>query len=490
LRRQLVSQFILESVLVNLLALAAAVIIVLVCFPWFGPFVGKDIAAGSTSSGIWHAPFFWLATASIFVVSAFVVGAYPAFVLSSFRPVAVLKGKFKNSSKGIFLRKSLVVVQFVLSLLLVAGSITVYTQLSFMQHQQLGYDKDQILVVKAPPITDSTFPQKIKVFQARVQQDPAVAGIGLSSDIPGKAVLGRNGIRRATQDKTENFETFISEVNETFLKTYGMTLVAGRNIQVTDSVNPFAPVVGKAGVLVNERVVQALGYKSNAAAVNQPIVFAYGPGEIRGEIVGVVKNYHQRSLKEAYDPMLYCYPAYDNWRYFSIQATANHLPQTLATIAEAYKTIFPGNPYEYFFLNEYFGRQYQSDQRFGKVFGLFTGLAIFVACLGLLGLSSFMIRLRTKETGIRKVLGASVGSLLVLFARDFVRLVGVATLIAMPLVYLGANRWLSNYAFHIQPGWVIFMGPPLLLLVISLAMIGIQSVKTALGNPAESLKTE
>jgi putative ABC transport system permease protein len=188
--------------------------------------------------------------------------------------------------------------------------------------------------------------------------------------------------------------------------------------------------------------------------------------------------------------MLYCYPAYDNWRYFSIQATADHLPQTLATIADAYKTIFPGNPYEYFFLNEYFGRQYQSDQRFGKVFGLFTGLAIFVACLGLLGLSSFMIRLRTKETGIRKVLGASVGSLLVLFARDFVRLVGVATLIAMPLVYLGANRWLSNYAFHIQPGWVIFMGPPLLLLVISLAMIGIQSVKTALGNPAESLKTE
>jgi putative ABC transport system permease protein len=490
LRWQLMGQFILESVLVNLLALGLAVLIVLLCFPWFGPFIGKDIAAGSASSGIWHAPLFWLATVSIYLISAFVVGAYPAFVLSAYRPVAVLKGKFKNSAKSIYLRKSLVVVQFVLSLLLIAGSLTVYLQLSFMQHQQLGYNKDQILVVKAPPVADSTLPQKIRVFEARLQQDAAVFSIAASSDIPGKTVIDRNGVRRATQDKTQNSNTFISQVNEHFLQTYGITLVAGRNIKITDSVNQFARVVGKARVLVNERVVQMLGYKNDAAALNQQIVFGYGPGEVRGEIVGVVRNYHQRSLKEAYDPMLYTYPASNNWRYYSIHATADHLSQTLATIADTYKTIFPGNPYELFFLNEYFGRQYESDQRFGKVFGLFTGLAIFVACLGLLGLSSFMIRLRTKETGIRKVLGASVSSLLVLFALDFVKLVIVATLIALPVVYLGVDKWLSGYAFHIQPGWVIFMAPPLLLLTISLLMIGVQSLKTALANPVDSLKTE
>ena len=490
LRLQLIGQFILESVMVNLLALVVATVIVLVCFPWFGPFIGKDIAAGSASSGIWHALDFWLVTASIFLVSAFVVGAYPAFVLSAFRPVTVLKGKFKNSTKGIFLRKSLVLVQFVLSLLLIAGSVTVYTQLSFMQRQQLGYNKDQILVVKAPPVADSTFPQRIRVFEARLQQDPAVSTIAASSDIPGKTVIDRNGVRRATQDKKQNFNTFISQVNENFLKTYGITLVAGRNIQVTDSVDQFAPVVGKVGVLVNERVVQMLGYKTNEAALNQPIVFGYGPGEVRGEIVGVVRNYHQRSLKEAYDPMLYTYPASNNWRYFSIHATADHLSQTLATIADTYKSIFPDNAYELFFLNEYFGRQYESDQRFGKVFGLFTGLAIFVACLGLLGLSSFMIRLRRKETGIRKVLGASVSSLLLLFALDFVKLVLMATVIALPVTYFGVNHWLSNYAFHIQPGWVIFVGPPLSLLLISLAIIGFQSLKTASANPVESLKTE
>jgi putative ABC transport system permease protein len=490
LRLQLMGQFILESVLVNLLALGMAVVIVVLCFPWFGPFIGKDIAAGSTSSGIWHAPLFWLATASIFLISAFVVGAYPAFVLSAYHPVTVLKGKFKNSAKGIFLRKSLVLVQFVLSLLLIAGSVTVYTQLSFMQHQQLGYNKDQVVVVKAPPVADSTLPEKIKVFEARLRQDPAVSSIAASSDIPGKTVIDRNSVRRATQDKTENSNTFISEVNENFLKTYGITLVAGRNIQITDSVNPFAPVVGKAGVLVNERVVQMLGYKSDEAALNQPIIFGYGPGEVRGEIVGVVSNYHQRSLKEGYDPMLYAYPANNNWRYYSIHATADHLSQTLATIADTYKLIFPGNPYELFFLNEYFGRQYESDQRFGKVFGLFTGLAIFVACLGLLGLSSFMIRLRTKETGIRKTLGASVSSLLWLFALDFVKLVVMATLVALPVVYFGVNQWLNSYAFHIHPGWLIFIGPPLLLLVISLSMIGFQSLKTALANPVDSLKAD
>jgi len=428
--------------------------------------------------------------ASIYLVSALVVGAYPAFILSAFRPVAVLKGKFVNSGKGVALRKGLVMVQFVLSLLLIAGSITVYAQLSYMEHTSLGYNKDQVLVVKAPTNTDSTFGKRIQVFKTRLLQDPAVSGVAPSSDIPGKTVTGRNSIRRATDDKKHNLVTYISQVNEDFFKTYGVQLAAGRNLQnITDTLNPFN-VKGRVGVVVNERVVQSLGYKNNAAAVNQDIVFSYGPGEIPARIVGVVRNYHQRSLKEAYDPMLYFFPSVDNWSYFSVRVSTDHLPQTLASISEAYKTVFPGNPCDYFFLNEYFDQQYQGDQRFGKVFGLFTALVIFVACIGLLGLSSFMIRLRTKETGIRKVLGASVSSLVVLFSKDFVRLVGWATVIAIPVIYVGADRWLRNYAFHIGLEWYILVAPPALLLVVALAVVGIQSVKTALANPAESLKTE
>jgi putative ABC transport system permease protein len=321
-------------------------------------------------------------------------------------------------------------------------------------------------------------------------QDVSVRGIAPSSDIPGKTVVDRNGMRQASQDKTHNYLTFISQVDEHFLGTYGMSLAAGRNLRRSDTMNPFTDHAGKIGVLVNEKIVQALGYKNNEAAINQDIIFSYGPGEHAGQIVGVVRNYHQRSLKEGFDPMLYIYPTFDNWRYFSIQVKPDHLQQTMGDIERVYKEVFAGNPYEYFFLNEYFGRQYQSDQRFGKVFGLFTALAIFVACLGLLGLSAFMIRLRTKETGIRKVLGASIYSLLVLFSKDFVKLVAVATIIAIPLVYWGASSWLRNYAFHIRLDWVIFLGPPILLLVISLAMIGVQSLKTALTNPVNSLKSE
>jgi len=490
LRRQIIGQFILESVLVNLLALGVAGIIVVLCFPLFGPFIGKAIDRGTASSGIWHAPSFWLATLSVYLVSAFLVGAYPAFVLSGFRPAAVLKGKFGNAGRGILLRKSLVVVQFVLSLLLIAGSITVYSQLRYMQRESLGYDKDQIVVVKAPAFTDSTFDTKMQVFQSDLQQDPAVLDIAPSSDVPGKIVTDRNAMRRATEDKTHNQVTSLSRINDRFLDTYGMSLAAGRNLQKSDTVNPFNPLYGKIRLLLNEKAVRSLGYKSNEAAINKDIIFSYGSGELSGQIVGVVRNYHQRSLKEAYDPMLYWYPAYNDWRYFSVKVKAGHLGQTLAGIGTVYKNLFPGNAYEYFFLNEYFGRQYQSDERFGKVFGLFTALAIFVACLGLLGLSAFMIRLRTKETGIRKVLGASVYSLLLLFSKDFVRLVAVATIIAIPLVFWGASQWLGNYAFHIRLEWFIFVGPPFLLLVISMAMIGVQSLKTALANPVDSLKTE
>lgn len=489
-RVQIVWQFILESVLINLLALVLSAVIVWCCFPFFGAFVGKDIAHGTPDSGIWHASFFWAGVVSVYLVSALAVGAYPALILSAFRPAAVLKGKFVNSGKGMMLRKALVMVQFVLSILLIAGTITVYSQLSYMEHQRLGYDKDQMLIVRAPTIRDSTFTTRIGVFQTRLLQDPAVGGVAPSSDIPGKPVIGRNFVRKGTDDKTHNLATYISEVNENFFKTYGMELVAGRALQrATDTINQFQ-VGGIARVIVNERVVQGLGFKSNEAALNQDIVFGYGPGPIPARIVGVVRNYHQRSLKEGYDPMLYCYPSYDNWRYFSVRVSTGHLQQTLAAISQAYRSVFPGNPFDYFFLNEYFNRQYLSDHRFGKVFGLFTVLAILVACLGLLGLSSFMIRLRTKETGIRKVLGASVGSLMILFSKDFVRLVGWATVISIPLIYAGAGMWLRNYAFHIGIGWYILAAPSALLLMIALVLVGVQSAKTAFGNPAESLKTD
>ena len=486
LRWQLIGQFIMESVLVNLVALILAAVIVLVCFPFFGAFIGKDISEGSASSSLWHASGFWLSLVTIFLTGAFLVGAYPALVLSAYKPVLVLKGKFFQSGKGILLRKVLVSFQFVLSLLLIAGTVTVYRQLFFMRNQSLGYNLDQVVVMKIPPAFDSTFDYKLKSLQAQLLRNPAIADVAISTEIPGKTVVERNGIRKETEDQTHNFMTNILEVDHHFVNTYQMRLAAGRDFTFQDTSDYRRP---KTKVIVNEEVVKGLGFKSNEAALRQNIIIPYGI-EVHAEIIGVLSNYHQRSLRESYDPMIYLYPNGTNWAYLSVHIRAGNIPGSLATIEKSFKSTFSGAPFEYFFLNEFFDRQYQSDQRFGKVFGLFTILTIIVACLGLLGLASFIVRLRVREIGIRKVLGASIYSILVLFSKDFVILVGIAAVIALPVTYFLVHLWLSNYAFHISLDAFIFILPPLILLFISLITIGLQSLKAALANPVKSIKAE
>lgn len=487
-KSQLVTQFIAESFVTNLLAVSMAAIIVVSCFPFFSGFIGKNISQEFLSSGLLHQPEFWLTVIVLFITGAFLVGAYPAFVLAGYQPALVLKGKFSQSAKGIFLRKSLVSLQFALSILLIAGTIMVYKQLAYMRNQQLGYNKDEIVIIKAPVATDSTFNSKILAFKNELVKNPAVKGIAGSSDIPGKLVTDRNSIRKASDDQTHNFITYIVQADENFVPTYQMVTAAGRNFSKTDSADfRTAP---RLSVMVNEVIVKALGYKNNEAAIHQPVIFSYGPGEIRAEIIGVVKNYHQRSLRETYDPILYLYPSGNYWSYLSVHLSTENLQKNLASIGASYKTIFSGDPFEYFFLDEYFDHQYQADQRFGRVFNLFTILAIFVACLGLLGLSSFLMRLRTREIGIRKVLGASVSGILILFSKEFVKLVGIASVIAIPVFYFIANEWLKNYAFHIQLSVLLFVLPPVLLLFIALLTISIQGIKAALINPVKSIRTE
>jgi putative ABC transport system permease protein len=489
---QVISQFMIESLIINLLALFVASLLIMLCFPYFGIFVGRELTHGSASSNIWHAPKFWLALAGVFFSSAFIVGAYPAFVLSSYKPVTVLKGKFFMSARGLLLRKALVSFQFVLSLLLIAGTITVYKQLRFMQHGELGYDPNQVLIVKAPVIFDPSLPIKKASFAAAIKGDPTISNITATTDIPGKRIVWDNSIRKATDDKTHNLITDIMEVDTSFIPAYRMQLLAGRNFTTADTANIFQPVRPTVRVILNEKVIKMLGFKDAESAVHQSVTFLFGSGDVQAEIIGVIKNYHQRSMKEDYDPVLLYTPSPEvaSSRYFSINLNTQHVDQQLASIKSIYKSVFPSSPFEYFFLDDYFNQQYQADQQFGRVFGLFTILAILVACLGLLGLSSFMIKLRTKEIGIRKVLGASVPSLLLLFSKDFIRLVVLASLIALPVSWFLISKWLEDFAFHIQLNWMIFVLPPLLLAAISVATISLQSVRAALVNPIRSLKTE
>lgn len=490
-RWQLVGQFITESFIVNLLALALAVLIALCCFPFFEPFVGKNMSNVYSSEGIWNTAGFWLVLSVIFIIGAFLVGSYPALVLSSFKPVDVLKGKFSRSGKGVFLRKALVSFQFILSLLLIGGSVTVYRQLDFMRSQDLGYNKDQVLVIKAPAVFDSLYVNKFALFISQLTANPAVNSVSLNSDIPGRSIIERNSVRKASEDASHNFITSVMQIDDHFIKTFQVKLVAGRNFRPNDTVDINQTDIRNIPVMINESLAKGLGFPNAEAALQQTVLLKIRVSELPCQIVGVLKDYHQRSLKETYDPIIYYCPAnYSNGNYFVLNMNTHNLQHDLATMKGTYNNIFPGTSFEYFFLNDYFNAQYKADQQFGKVFGLFTMLAIFIACLGLLGLSSFMIRLRTKEIGIRRVLGASVYSILALFSRDFVRMICLASLVAIPVVYYMAHKWLSNYAFHIGMGWYIFVVPPLLLIVISLAITVLQSTKAALNNPVNSLKTE
>jgi putative ABC transport system permease protein len=488
-RVQLVTQFLMESVIINLLALAIATTMVLVCFPYFGRFTGVAIDREFISSGLLSQPAFWLILAASFLAGAFLVGAYPAFILSAFKPALAVKGRIFQSAKGILLRKSLVSFQFVLSILLIAGTITVYSQLFYMQHQELGYNKDQMLVVNAPEIYDSAaYADKMVAFKTELLHNPAVTGISTSNEVPGRTPLGRNSARKANEDQTHNFTAFQVAIDENFIKNFQMKMAAGRDFYPDERWN--LSDSQKTKVIINEQLVKGLGYSSDEVAVNQDITFRFGNQDRQGTVIGVLKDYHQRSLQEPYEPILYFSPTWNYWKFISIHTSSDHLNGEIASIEKIYKTIFNGNAFSYFFLDDYFNRQYQADQRFGKIFSLFTGFAIFVACLGLLGLSSFVIRVRTREIGIRKVLGASVFSLLQLFSLDFIRLVGLSSLIALPVIWFSASRWLDNYAFHVRLNWLMFVAPPVFLLSLALMTICLQSLKAALSNPIKNLRTD
>lgn len=487
-KKQLILQFLLESCIINLLALMLACLLIAGTMPLFNQFIGKNIGAGFFTQGLGSEPSFWFIASGIFFTGAILVGAYPAFILSSFKPVKVLKGLIIKSNSGMSLRRVLVSFQFILSIMLIAATLIVFHQLNFMRNGNLGYKKNQVLVIKSPAIFDSTIVSRYDYFKSEILKMPFVSNATSTSDIPGDMIRYRNTVRRSDQDIQSNFTTYLLETDHNFINTYNIEMLAGKNFLPSDSsrISPDNDVK----VMINEQVVKALGYKSAEEAINREIIFRLGPNDIRGRITGVVRNYHQRSLKEQYDPILYYFPSYAGWKYVSVNMQTANLNNNLAAIEASYKKAFPGNPFEHFFQDDFFNRQYQADQRLGNVFGLFAVLAIIVACLGLLGLSSFVIKIRTKEIGIRKVLGASVSGILILISKDFVKLICFAAVIAIPLVYWAASEWLNNYAFHISLTWFMFIIPPLALLLIALFTICLQSLKTALTNPVKSLRTE
>lgn len=486
-RGQLIRQFLMEALVLNTIALVAAAFIIFVAQSWFNTFTGKDISRVLFLNGAGYTWQFWLLIGGILFTGALLAGAYPAFVLSAFKPVKVLKGKFHQSGKGILLRKGLVTFQFTLSIILIAGAIIVYKQLMYMEGNDPGYDKDQLLIVKSPAVFDSTLQTKIGYFRNTLLQNRAIISMAASADIPGKAIFARNSVRTSLLEESK-VTPFLEEIDPYFVPTYGMKLAAGRNLSVSNQPNVYE--VRQTQVLLNETTVQRLGYASNEAAIGQHIYITSYWGDIKGEVIGVIRNYHQQSLRQKIEPIVYYHNNHSGWGYFSIRIKPGDLPKEISVIEKTYNQLFPGNAFDSYFLDEYFNRQYRADNQLGNIFHLFTILAIVIACLGLVGLSTYTIRLRTKEIGIRKILGSSTVNIVWMFSGDYMKLVALSTIIALPIVYFGAHRWLENYAFHITPGWWIFLAAPLVLLTISLLTTLIQTIKAALINPAKSLRND
>jgi putative ABC transport system permease protein len=474
-RRQLIVQFISESALLNFLALVLALLIVAAAIPGFNKISGQDL-----SFSLFSTAKFWLSLAALFVVGVFFSGLYPAFVLSGFKPIEVLKGKMVATKQGALLRKSLVVLQFAASLFLLIGTVTVYNQIQYMRKQKLGIDIDQTLIITPPIVrTDSTYFQQMNAFKQSLLHGSSVKSVAASSTIPGQRVdWNAGGIKLVGAPDGSQKQYRVIGVDYDFLDVYSLKLIAGRRFSKEFGTD-------EESVIFNRKGVEQLGFNKPEEAIGKKIDF-WGR---QYTVAGVTENFHQQSLRESFEPLiLRCIPGVNG--YFSVKTNAGQVDQTITQAKTAWNKFFPGNTFEYFFLDDHFAAQYKADQRFGQVFGVFTSLAILVACLGLFGLASFTTLQRTKEIGIRKVLGASVVRILGLLYKEFALLLLIAFVIAVPLAWMTIDNWLHGYAFRVDIRWMYFILPFGTIIVIALLTVSFQSVKAALANPVKSLRTE
>lgn len=476
LRRQLIGQFLFESFLINTLATLLAIGLIAACLPVFNAVAGKNMTLSLLATTN-----FWSTLALIFISGTLLSGIYPAFVLSSFKPITVLKGKLTTTSHGAFLRQALVIGQFSASVLLMVGTFTVYRQLHFMQQQDLGVKIDKTLVLKGPNVLDSTYDNKLTGFRDEVLRIPGIGYITSSTEVPGQKVgWNAGGIAEVGADNSKVRQYRVIGIDYDFVKAFDMKIIAGRNFS-----RDFRSDTG--AVLYNEAAIKNMGFRTPREVLNKRINF-WGK---QYTIVGIVSNHHQESLREAYDAHIFRLIPDAN-TYYSIKLTAgrDNYPSIIDAVKTRFKSFFPGNPFEYFYLEDHYAEQYKGDRQFGQTFSLFAGLAIFVSCLGLLGLASFVTNQRTKEIGIRKISGAGVSNILTLLTKDFMRPILISFLIATPLTWFVLEKWLDNYAFRISLTPGLFIGPAILILLVALLTITTQTLRAANTNPVKSLRSE
>jgi putative ABC transport system permease protein len=483
-KSQLVRQFLTESFLINVIALVLAFALLFLLQSPFNSLIGHKLSVSYLFAKSLGGYVVTIGLLGLLLLGIFISAFYPAFVLSSFRPILVLKGRFTTSKKGIILRKGLVIGQFAITVILIIGSFVVYRQIRFMNRQELGLNINQVLVVSGPGLTpdDSTFLTRENSFMQQVKQIPGIQGAAASWNVVGGETGRSFNIRREGQDNTVHFTMRHNGISAGWLSLYKIKLLAGRDYTYSD----FDPDFGKRhNIIVNQSATKLLGFKSPEDAIGKTIY----RGQRQWTVIGVIGDYHQKSLRFPIEPTLLM-PAYGNGSNISIKIETTDMPAAIAALKKTYDSFFPGNLFDYYFLDQHYNEQYANDQLFGKAFSIFAGFAVFIACLGLLGLSLFATAQRTKEIGVRKVLGASVGNIVLLLSRDFVGLVLLAFVIASPITWFIMHRWLQDFAYRIDIEWWVFVLAGALALFIALATISFQAIRAAVANPVKSLRTD
>lgn len=467
-RTQIARQFIGESVILCVIAFILSVGLSALLLPLFNQLAGKII-----SPGIFNNLNYLLVLFISAIAIGLLAGIYPALILSSFKPVVVLKGRFASGIKGIFLRKALVVAQFSISIALIIGTIVVYTQMRFMRNRDLGFAKDQIVVV------DTHGDPNKGAFKNAALGVANVKSAAMSSSVPGSGNPGAySEIQNSKGDlQVANLDLYFVDFD--YVNQFKIKMVAGRSFS-----RDFGTDTTQAMIL-NEAAVKLFGYRSPQEAVGRK----FKQWGREGTIIGVMKDFHFRSLQEVIKPLSMRIEP-DGCDLVSVNVSGSNIPSTLTALENKWKEIIPNRPFSYFFMDEFFDRQYRSEERFGKLFLNFAILAIFISCLGLLGLASYSTMQRTKEIGIRKVMGASVSNITALLSKDFIVLVVIAIVIASPLAWWGMHKWLGDFAYRIDIGWWVFVLAAVMSIVIALATVSFQAIKAAVANPVKSLRTE
>ena len=476
---QLVAQFMLESLLLSALALILGIGLAWLAGIVIPAWLGSDGHYGT----IIDAAFCWR-IGWIFLTFILMSGLYPALVLTRFQPITVLKGRYSFSKGGGVLRKGLVTFQFVVCLILIAGTLGVYRQVLYMRQQNPGVEMQQTLVLRAPAKT-TDYTQKTIALKNMLSRLPDVSGVTASGAVPGKEVGEFLANRRFGADKSEERTYEMLKVDHGFIPLYHLDLVAGRAFDISRPADSL-------GLVLNESAVRQLGFASPEDAIGKQVWLEVNPGRT-DHVIGVIRDYHQRSLQMAYTPLiLFMDPAYP-WiptQYFSVKVTTKDMQQTVEKVRQAWDGLFPESSFDYFFLNDFYDRQYRTDRQFAKVVSLFSALAIFIGVIGLFGLTAYSAARRTKEIGVRKVLGASIRQIMSLLTMDFIRLLLLASVIALPISVWGLLEWMQGFAFRASLSWWLLVTPIPVLIAVIIATTGWLTFRAARVSPVRSLKEE